>query len=244
LIEGLINGMGSSPLLLKSFGERFIQNFVEDERYLYLLNGLGITLKIALFSTLVGVVLGLLVAIVRSTHDLNGTMKPLNFICQVYLTVIRGTPVMLQLLIVYFVIFASVRVDKSLAAILAFGINSGAYVAEIFRSGIMSIDRGQFEAGRSLGFNYWQTMQYIIMPQAFKNVLPALGNEFIVLLKETAISGYIALQDLTKGADIIRSQTFDGLFPLFGAAAIYLVIVMAISALLKRLERRLRAGER
>ena len=161
-----------------------------------------------------------------------------------YLTVIRGTPVLVQLLIIYFVIFSSVRIDKSFVAIVAFGINSGAYVAEIVRGGIMSIDQGQFEAGRSLGFSFTQTMVLIILPQTFKNVLPALGNEFIVLLKETSVAGYIALEDLTKGGDIIRSRTYSAFFPLLAVAAIYLVIVIILSRLLKLLERRLRSSEK
>ena len=170
-------------------------------------------------------------------------MKLLNLICQIYITVIRGTPVVVQLLIIYFVIFASVDVSKTIVAILAFGMNSSAYVAEIFRSGIMAVDNGQFEAGRSLGFNYRQTMIYIIMPQAFKNVLPALGNEFIVLLKETSVAGYIALQDLTKGGDIIRSRTYDAFMPLMAVAIIYLVMVMIFSKLVSMLERRLRNSD-
>ena len=156
---------------------------------------------------------------------------------------IRGTPVVVQLLIIYFVIFASVSVDKIIVAVMAFGFNSGAYVAEIFRSGIMSIDNGQMEAGRSLGFTYSQTMFYIVMPQAFKNVLPALGNEFIVLLKETSVSGYIALQDLTKGGDIIRSQTYSAFMPLFAVALIYLVMVLIFTKLVNMLERRLRNSD-
>lgn len=190
----------------EKFRADFYQNFIEDDRWKYIVNGLGNTIKITLFAVLLGIALGFLVAIIRSTFEKTGKLKLLNLLCRVYLTVIRGTPVLIQLLLIYFVVFGSVRIDKSLVAILAFGINSGAYVAEIFRSGIMSIDNGQFEAGRSLGFNYTQTMLYIIMPQAFKNVLPALGNEFIVLLKETSVAGYIAIQDLTKGADIIRSR--------------------------------------
>ena len=168
-------------------------------------SALKITLLVTVFAVLIGVVLGFLIAIVRTTHDKTGKLKILNAICKVYLTVIRGTPVVVQLMIIYFIIFGSVDISKVVVAIVAFGINSGAYVAEIFRSGIMSIDNGQFEAGRSLGFNYAQTMMYIVMPQAFKNVLPTLCNEFISLLKETSVSGYIALQDLTKGGDIIRS---------------------------------------
>ena len=188
-----------------------------------------------------GVVIGFLIAVVRSNHDKTGHMKVLNFICNIYLTVIRGTPTMVQLLIIYYVIFSSVHIDKLIVAILAFGINSGAYVAEIFRSGIMSIDNGQFEAARSLGLSYKTTMISVILPQAFKNVLPALANEFIVLLKETSISGYI---DLTRGGDIIRSITYDPMLPLIGVAIIYLVMVMGLSQLVKKLERRLRNNER
>ena len=172
--------------MLQTFQDKFYQNFIEDNRWKYIAEGLGVTLEVTFFAVIIGIVIGFLVAIVRSTYDKTGKLKILNVICKIYLTVIRGTPVVVQLLIIYFVIFASTDVDKVIVAIMAFGLNSGAYVSEIFRSGIMSIDNGQFEAGRSLGFNYVQTMIYIIMPQAFKNVLPALGNEFIVLLKETS----------------------------------------------------------
>ena len=194
------------------------------------MTGLENTLLITIFAVLIGVAIGFLVAIIRASHDKNGSLKILNFICRVYLTVIRGTPTMIQLMITYYIIFASVNVSKIFVAVCAFGINSGAYVAEIVRSGIMSIDQGQFEAGRSLGFNYVQTMRLIILPQAFKNVLPALGNEMIVLLKETSISGYVGTMDLTKGGDIIRSTTYEAYLPLFGVAAIYLVIVMLMTA--------------
>ena len=221
----------------------FISNFIEDNRWRYITDGLKITLLVTVFAVLIGVVLGFLIAIVRTTHDKTGKLKILNAICKVYLTVIRGTPVVVQLLIIYFVIFGSTQISKVLVAIMAFGINSAAYVAEIFRSGIMSIDDGQMEAGRSLGFNYAQTMFYIIMPQAFKNVLPALGNEFIVLLKETSVSGYIALQDLTKGGDIIRSRTYDAFMPLIAVALIYLVMVMVFTKCVNLLERRLRNSD-
>lgn len=198
---------------------------------------------VTVFAVLIGVVLGFLIAIVRTTHDKTGKLKILNAICKVYLTVIRGTPVVVQLMIIYFIIFGSVDISKVVVAIVAFGINSGAYVAEIFRSGIMSIDNGQFEAGRSLGFNYAQTMMYIVMPQAFKNVLPTLCNEFISLLKETSVSGYIALQDLTKGGDIIRSRTYDAFMPLIAVALIYLAMVMIFTKLVSLLERRLRNSD-
>ena len=221
----------------------FISNFIDDNRWRYITDGLKITLLVTVFAVLIGVVLGFLIAIVCTTHDKTGKLKILNAICKVYLTVIRGTPVVVQLMIIYFIIFGSVDISKVVVAIVAFGINSGAYVAEIFRSGIMSIDNGQFEAGRSLGFNYAQTMMYIVMPQAFKNVLPTLCNEFISLLKETSVSGYIALQDLTKGGDIIRSRTYDAFMPLIAVALIYLAMVMIFTKLVSLLERRLRNSD-
>jgi His/Glu/Gln/Arg/opine family amino acid ABC transporter permease subunit len=226
---------------LSDFIASFQQNFIDESRYLYLLQGLGTTLLITAFAAIIGIILGFLVAVIRSTYDQTGKMKFLNAICNIYLTVIRGTPTMVQLLIMYYVIFASSNLNKVVVAFLAFGINSGAYVAEIVRSGIMSIDRGQLEAGRSLGFSY---ARYIIMPQAFKNVLPALANEFIVLLKETSICGYIGLMDLTRGGDIIRSRTYNAFMPLLAVALIYLILVMILSALVRQLERRLRNSER
>ena len=228
---------------MQELKNEFILNFIEDNRWKYIVDGLKITLIVTIFAVLIGVLLGFLIAIVRTTHDKTGKLKILNVICRVYLTVIRGTPVVVQLMIIYFIIFGSVDISKVLVAIIAFGINSGAYVAEIFRSGIMSIDNGQFEAGRSLGFNYAQTMMYIIMPQAFKNVLPTLCNEFISLLKETSVSGYIALQDLTKGGDIIRSRTSDAFMPLIAVALIYLAMVMIFTKLVSLLERRLRNSD-
>ena len=226
-----------------SLKERFILNFVSDDRWKYLVNGLKVTMIVAFFAALLGIVIGFLLAIIRATHDKEGKLKVLNFIAHIYITIIRGTPVVVQLLIIYFVVFWSVNVSKVLVAVLAFGLNSGAYVAEIFRSGIMSIDQGQFEAGRSIGMTYIQTMRHIIIPQAFKNVLPALGNEFIVLMKETSVSGYIALQDLTKGGDIIRSRTYDAFMPLIAIALIYLFFVMIFSKLVSLLERRLRNSD-
>ncbi len=239
---------------LQNYKERFILNFISDDRWKYLVNGFFTTIKIAFFAVIIGIVLGFFVSIVRSTYEMNRNdrskgkvykviMGILNFICRAYLSIIRGTPVVVQLLIIYFVIFQSVSIDKVLVAVIAFGVNSGAYVAEIFRSGIMSIDKGQFEAGRSLGFNYFETMVYIIMPQAFKNVLPALGNELITLLKETSVSGYIALEDLTKGGDIIRSRTYDPFMPLIAVAIIYWVVVVIMTFLVGKLERRLRNSD-
>ena len=221
----------------------------------WLVNGLGNTLLITFFALLMGVLIGVVVAAIRSSYDKNLEALSLhkglgyyvftfvNGICKLYLTVIRGTPVMVQLLIMYFIIFASSRNDILIATI-AFGINSGAYVAEILRGGIMSIDNGQFEAGRSLGFNYVQTMLYIVIPQVFKSVLPTLCNEFIVLLKETSIAGYVGVMDLTKAGDLIRGRTFSAFMPLIAVALIYLVLVMVLTALVGVLERRLRKNER
>ena len=222
----------------------FYLNFIKEDRWKYLVRGLGVTLEVALFAAIAGIILGALLAIVRTTADKTGRLRFLNWLAKLYITVIRGTPVVVQLLIINFVIFSSVFVDTVLVAIIAFGLNSAAYVAEVFRSGIMSIDEGQFEAGRSLGFNYGQTMWHIVMPQAFKNVLPALANEFITLLKETSVSGYIGLMDLTKAGDIIRSRTFAAFMPLIAVALVYLIMVVVLSAGVSRLERRLRNGTR
>ena len=232
---------------------RFV--FIQDDRWKSLFQGLGNTLVITFFAVMIGIVLWAIVATVRTTYDKNnGDMKkrnPVGFyilsianvICKLYLTVIRGTPVVVQLMIAYFIIFATSN-NSTAVAVFAFGINSGAYVAEIIRGGIMSIDEGQFEAGRSLGFNYGQTMTYIIIPQVFKVVLPTLCNEFIVLLKETSVAGYVGIMDLTKAGDIIRGRTFSAFLPLLGVAAIYLVMVVILTALVGCLERSLRKNER
>ncbi len=231
----------------------FILNFIEDNRWKYLTTGLGNTLKITMLALVIGVALGVIVAIIRSSHDNivhelrpgvgKFLLKLANGVCKVYLTVFRGTPVVVQLMIMYYIIFASSR-NGVLVASLAFGINSGAYVAEIFRSGIMAIDAGQMEAGRSLGFGYVATMRHIILPQAFKNVLPALANEFITLLKETSVAGYVTVRDLTMGGNIIRSVTYSPFLPLFAVALIYLAMVMFFTYLVGKLERRLRSSER
>ena len=214
---------------------------------------MGVTLQITIFAAILGIIIGFIIAAVRSTYDRNLAdkkcrsfgdylLKFFNAICNIYLTVIRGTPVVIQLMIIHFIVLASVR-NGIYAAIFAFGINSGAYVAEIVRSGIMSIDKGQFEAGRSLGFNYLQTMWHIIIPQAFKNILPALGNEFIVLIKETSVAGYVGIEDLTKAGDLIRGRTFSAMMPLLAVALIYLLIVMLFTWLVGKLERRLRNSD-
>ena len=239
------------PLWLEELRDEFILNFIDDDRWEWLVEGLGNTLIITLFATLLGIAIGVVIAGVRSTYDKNYEslkkkggigyylLKFFNSICNIYLTVIRGTPVVVQLLIMYFIVFAS-STNEMMIAVMAFGINSGAYVAEIFRSGIMAIDNGQFEAGRSLGFNYLQTMIYIIIPQMFKVVLPTLCNEFIVLLKETSVAGYVGIMDLTKAGDLIRGRTFSAFMPLIAVAIIYLVIVMFFTWLVGKLERRLR----
>ncbi|MEY8336435.1 amino acid ABC transporter permease [Lachnospiraceae bacterium 62-35] len=228
----------------EDFSAKFYLNFIADDRWKYIVNGLKVTLIVTFFAVLLGIAIGFVVGVIRSTYDRTHKLKVLNFLCNIYLTVIRGTPVVVQLMIIYFVVFGNSRIDKVPVAIIAFGINSGAYVAEIFRSGILSIDIGQLEAGRSLGFNYMETMCYIIMPQAFKNVLPTLCNEFITLLKETSVAGYIALEDLTKGGDIIRSRTFTAFMPLLAVAVIYLTLVMVFTYMVKCLEGRLRKSER
>ena len=227
-----------------SFVEKFKDDFVRDDRWRYLAAGLKNTLVVTFFAALIGVVLGSLIGVVRVARDKNGSFPVLNFLCRVYLTVIRGTPAVIQLLIMYSVVFATADVNKVAVAALAFGLNSAAYVAEIVRSGILSVDHGQAEAGRSLGLSFAQTMRFVILPQAFKNVLPALANEFIVLLKETSVCGYIGLMDLTRGGDVIRSVTYDAFLPLAAVALIYLFFVVVLTALVSRLEKRLKRNER
>lgn len=230
-------------------------NFIKDNRYMYIVDGLKNTMIITIFATLLGIILGLVVALVKTfyynTSNLNkmnafsrALIKLANAICNIYLNIIRGTPVVIQLMILFFCIFTSRDVSGVMIAIIGFGINSGAYVAEVFRSGLMSIDHGQMEAGRSLGLSYLDTMKYVIIPQAFKVVLPTLGNEFIVLIKETSVAGYVAVQDLTKGGDIIRSRTYDAWTPLLIVAGIYLLLTCIFSAFVKKLEVNLRKNER
>lgn len=246
--------MLKAPEWLEDFFFKIYKCFIYDERYTLFLRGLGNTLLLTFFALLIGIVLGVVVSLIRVTWDKNGSeihglpkvvLAIGNAISQVYLTVIRGTPVVVQLLIMWFVVFASAKSDQKLmVAVIAFGINSGAYVAEIFRSGIMSVDPGQMEAGRSLGLSYGQVMLRIIMPQAVKIILPTLINEFIALVKETAVAGYIALGDLTRGGDQIRSQTYDAFPPLLAVALIYLAIVMLLEKLGKIVERRLAQSDR
>ena len=228
-------------------GQKFYDSFIISDRWKYVVNGLGLTLLITLVAVIVGVVLGTVVALVKVAHETNPKkLRISNLICSLYLTVIRGTPVTVQLLIVYFIVLLPFR-GTSLnlfACFIAFGINSGAYVAEVIRSGIQSVDHGQIEAGRSLGLSQRTTMVKIVFPQALKNVLPAIGNEFIALLKETSIAGYIGVQDMTKGADVIRSITYDPYTALLTVAAVYLLIVVFFTQMLAKLERRLRKSDK
>ena len=232
----------------QSLVEKFKQVFIEKDRWQYIPKGLRNTLIITFFAGVIGIILGFLFAVIRVANDRNDEKKlgirVLNAIVKVYLTIFRGTPMMVQLLIMYYVIFASVKANPIMTAVLAFGLNSGAYVAEAIRAGIMSVEIGQFEAGRSLGFTYGQTMIHIILPQAVKNALPAMCNEFIALLKESSIVGYIGLIDLTKAGDIIRSNTYEAFMPLIAVALVYLVIVMFLTFLVGRLERRLKKDAR
>ena len=228
---------------MENLQHQFNRYFVDNGATEWWLTGLKTTLLVTVIALCIGVVLGLLIALIRSTHEQTGKLKLLNIVARVYLTIIRGTPSMIQILFFYSVIFATVNLNNIVIGGIAFGINSGAYVAEIFRSGIMSVDKGQTEAGRSLGLNSAQTMRLIIIPQAFKNILPALGNEFIVLFKETSVAAYVSVQDLTYVGNLIRSRTYEAFFPLIAVAIIYLVIVLILTFLLKKLERRLRSSD-
>lgn len=231
---------------------QFYIAFIKEDRWQYIVTGLGNTLKVTFFAVLLGIALGAIIAMTRATWDKNRDNMPRGFgkfflwlgngVSKIYLAVIRGTPVVVQIMILFFVIMAESN-NKILVGVIAFGLNSAAYVAEIIRSGIMSIDPGQMEAGRSLGFNYTQTMWFIVLPQALKNVLPALANEFIVLLKETAVAGYVGLTDLTRAAGIIRGITYQSFMPLIAIALIYLVLVLFFTWLVGKLERRLRTSE-
>ncbi|MCG8501678.1 MAG: amino acid ABC transporter permease [Firmicutes bacterium] len=224
--------------MMGSFKESFILNFIAENRYMLIVNGLFVTLQVTFFASILGIIIGFMVAFAKLSH-----VKVLNTLAAIYIDIIRGTPAVVQLLIMYFIIFASVNISGVVVAIIAFGINSGAYIAEIVRAGIQAVDKGQMEAGRSLGLSHGATMRYIVIPQAIKNILPALVNEFIILLKETAIVGYIALEDLTKAGDIIRSRTFDPYMPLLTVALIYLILTKILSKGLGKLERRLRQSD-
>lgn len=225
-------------------GQRYYDAFLAEGRYNAYLKGLWVTIQISFFAILIGIIIGVLIAMIKVTVADNKKFKWLTFLCNLYTTVIRGTPLIVQLLIIYNLIFTSRDTNPILVGAVCFGINSSAYVAEIVRAGIESLDKGQMEAGRSLGFNHVETMRYIILPQAVKNILPALGNEFIVLIKETSVAGYIAVTDLTKVAQYVASRTFDPLPPLFITALFYLVIVLGLTRLLSYIERRMAQGDR
>lgn len=226
--------------MFDNLGQQIYNTLIANDRWTMFLDGLLVTLMIAGIAVLMGVVIGSVVAIAKVNALRNKRLKWLNVICDIYLTVIRGTPVLVQLLIMYYIIFAAAPIEMApYVAALAFGINSGAYVAEIVRSGIMAVPRGQMEAGRSLGLTNGMTMRTIIFPQAIKNILPALGNEFIVLFKETSIVGYVAVTDLTRAAELVRSRTMDAFVPLIFIALVYLGIVMLITWALRKLEKKL-----
>lgn len=224
----------------QNIGDLFYKTVIYDNRYKYILEGLFNTIIIAFFAVIIGVIIGTIVALIRNNYDQNQKFKLLNHLCKLYVNIIRGTPVILQLMIIYYVIFKSVNIDIIIVSIIAFGINSGAYVSEIIRAGINSIPKGQSEAGYSLGLKYAQIMQHIVLPQAIKNVLPALGNEFITLLKETSVGAYIGVVELTKASDIIASRTYDYFFPLLIIAIIYLTMTIGLSKLITKLERKLK----
>ena len=227
--------------MLNKIINSFYESIICDGRYKFIFEGLLNTLIIAFFAVILGFIIGILIAIVRHHHDTNGKLKILNRLCVWYVNIIRGTPVLLQLMIIYYVIFKSVDISIIIVGVLAFGFNSGAYVSEIIRAGINSIDEGQMEAGLSLGLKYNMVMRYIIMPQAIRNILPALGNEFITLIKETSAGAYIGIMELTKASDIIASRTYDYFFPLIIIALIYLVITLGLTKLVNRMEVKLNA---
>ncbi len=219
--------------------------FIKDDRYVLFVEGFMNTISLAILSTIMGVTLGIVVAILRVHHIQTGKLKFVDAILRAYIAVIRGTPIVIQLMIIYYIVFASVDSDYTLfVAVFAFGLNSGAYVAEIIRAGILAVDPGQREAGRSLGLSQAATMRVIILPQAIKNILPALGNEFVSILKETSVVGLIPLMDITKAGDLVRSRTYEAFVPLIFVALIYFILVMGISALVKRLERRFAKSDR
>lgn len=227
---------------LNSVGQKIEAAFITGDRWKLYIKGLGVTMEVAFFAAIIGVFLGTLIAFMKLSAKADGKPTILTRIANIYIDVIRGTPSVLQLLIMWFVVMRSCK-SGVLVASLTFGINSGAYVAEIVRAGILAVDKGQMEAGRSLGLNKVQSMIFIVIPQAFKNVLPPLGNEFIVLIKETAIVGYVSLSDLTRVANQVSSRTYEAFTPLIGAAVIYFTIIKILTLMLSALERRMRKSD-
>ena len=219
--------------------ENIYNSFIYQDRYKYYLTGLGNTVIMAFFACLIGVILGLILSLVIDYNEKTGKLHLLSAFARMYIGIIRGTPALLQLMILYYIIFKSVNINIVVVGIISFGLNSGAYVSQIIRSGLISIPKGQEEASTMLGFNYFQTMKYVILPQALRNVLPALGNEFITLLKETSVAGYIGILELTKASDIVASSTYDYFFPLLIVAIIYLILTLGLTKLLNFFERRL-----
>ena len=220
----------------KELYDSFYMSVIYDNRYEYILEGLGNTLLISLFAVIIGIIIGIVIALIRTNYEKNGKMKFLYSLAKFYVNVVRGTPVILQLMIIYYVIFEAVDINIVLVGVIAFGINSGAYVSEIIRAGINSVPDGQMEAGYALGLKYGQVMRYIIFPQALKNILPALGNEFITLIKETSVGAYIGIVELTKASDIIASRTYDYFFPLFIIAIIYLILTLGLTKVVNMME--------
>ena len=219
--------------------ENIYNSFIYQDRYKYYLTGLGNTIIMAFFACLIGVILGLILSLVIDYNEKTGKLYLLSTFARMYIGIIRGTPALLQLMILYYIIFKSVNINIVVVGIISFGLNSGAYVSQIIRSGLISIPKGQEEASTMLGFNYFQTMKYVILPQALRNVLPSLGNEFITLLKETSVAGYIGILELTKASDIVASSTYDYFFPLLIVAIIYLILTLGLTKLLNLFERRL-----
>lgn len=219
--------------------ENIYNSFIYQDRYKYYLTGLGNTIIMAFFACLIGVILGLILSLVIDYNEKTGKLYLLSTFARMYIGIIRGTPALLQLMILYYIIFKSVNINIVVVGIISFGLNSGAYVSQIIKSGLISIPKGQEEASTMLGFNYFQTVKYVIMPQALRNVLPALGNEFITLLKETSVAGYIGILELTKASDIVASSTYDYFFPLLIVAIIYLILTLGLTKLLNFFERRL-----
>ena len=229
---------------LSNIGDKIIQTFVTQNRYKLFLEGFGNTILIAVCATILGVLIGTVVALCRVQHMQTGKLKILDRILSIYVAIIRGTPVVLQVMIMYYIVLASLKEYAVMIAILAFGLNSGAYVSEIIRGGIMAVDSGQMEAGRSLGLSRVSTMLHVILPQAVKNCLPSLGNEFISVLKETTVVGYIPVTDLTRASDRVIGITYNAFFPLISVAVVYFILVAGLSALFKKMERKLAVSDR
>ena len=234
----MVKGMKYAGNIVSMLSDEIYANLIRENRYMLFVKGLGISVQLTLYAAVIGSVIGLLIALARLTNN-----RVLNGIAEKYVDIIRGTPVVVQLLIIYFAVFATTSLPKVTVASIAFGINSGAYVAELIRAGIQAVDRGQMEAARSIGLSYYQGMRYIVIPQAIKNILPGMGNEVIALWKETAIAGFIGLDDLMRGAEIVRSHTFSNYTPYLVIAVIYLYITVCMTMVLNKAERSMRKSD-